>query len=68
MMEDLKLKQIVNTPTHQQGNILDHVYVPISEKEAFKVLYTLHSVYFSDHECILLACKITDNEDDAPEI
>ncbi len=43
------LKQLVSFPTHDKGNILDHLYV--SSYLANNVSHTHHYLYFSDHDC-----------------
>ena len=46
--------QIIDRPTHKDGNILDHVYVrnvKISE-------WQLHHPYYSDHDAICLTTSV----------
>jgi exonuclease III len=47
------IKQVVNHPTHRQGNILDHVYC----HENDYVRYFIHPVYYSDHEALCSIIK-----------
>ncbi len=49
------MSQIVSSPTHDQGNILDQIYVSNSLKRS--VSYFHHFVYFSDHDCLALCIK-----------
>ena len=44
--------QIVHSPTHKDGNILDHAYV--SEALSNSTFSELHYVYFSDHQCLFV--------------
>ena len=49
----LEFKQIVNVPTHDQGHIIDHIYINqklIQEKPTF----CSEPVYYSDHDIIQL--------------
>ena len=47
-------KQMINTPTHNSGTIIDHVYV----SHALNRMQTdLTACYNNDHDCIL--CLIT---------
>lgn len=50
--------QIVNFPTHIRGNIIDHVYV--KNCLAASIVSSVHSVYYSDHDAILLHLKDTE--------
>lgn len=47
--------QIVNEPTHLQGNLLDHVYVRFQKGELFKQF--MHCPYYSDHDAICTIIK-----------
>ena len=46
-------EQLVQEPTHDDGNTLDHCYVPKDKKEHFQV--KLHSPYYSDHDALLIS-------------
>ena len=48
------LSQIIDKPTHKDGNILDHVYVrevPIAE-------WRFHHPYYSDHDAICVRANL----------
>ena len=49
LQNGLHFKQLVNEPTHDQGHILDHIYI----NDQFKSWNT-ESVYYSDHDIIQL--------------
>ena len=51
--------QIVQSPTHRKGNLLDHVYIH-SESNLHKV--HMHFPYYSDHAALVLERNIPDNE------
>ena len=55
-LANLEFDQIVDTPTHIQGHILDHFYIryPNILKKCF-----LHSPYYSDHDAICVVLKKT---------
>ena len=44
--------QLVNTPTHIQGGIIDHVYF-YSPQQVGCSLFTIHPLYFSDHDAVM---------------
>ena len=47
-------KQMVNTPTHDSGTIIDHVYV----SHTLNTMQTdVTDCYYNDHHCVL--CLIT---------
>ena len=56
-MKHLGLTQLVKNPTHDQGGLLDHVYVTQDLIERVSVSQT--GVYFSDHQ--LITIKVNDN-------
>ena len=43
--------QLVNTPTHIQGGIIDHVYF-YSPQQVQCSLFKIHPLYFSDHDAV----------------
>ena len=45
-----KFSQLVEEPTHDKGNIIDHVYV--SEDLLHRATCDLHYVYYSDHQVV----------------
>ncbi len=49
------LKQLVSLPTHDKGNILDHLYV--SFDLANNVSHSHHCLYFSDHDCLAMTIQ-----------
>ena len=51
-MKDLGLTQIVKHPTHDQGGLLDHVYVTKDLLERVSVTQT--GIYFSDHHLLTI--------------
>lgn len=51
-LASLKMEQVINTPTHAKGRIIDHVYVPMERRES--VLIDLHHPYYTDHASICL--------------
>ena len=51
-LKTLNFCQIIETPTHKDGNIIDHVYV---SEALFNLTYAeLHYVYYSDHQGLLI--------------
>ena len=44
--------QLIRSPTHKDGNILDHAYV--SEELSNSTLSELHYVYYSDHQGLFI--------------
>ena len=46
-------KQMIQYPTHQHGNIIDHVYCNFPSQ----LKYFIHPVHFSDHDAILSLIK-----------
>ena len=55
-MKDLGFTQLVKFPTHDQGGLLDHVYVTQDLLERVSVSQT--GIYFSDHQ--LITIKLND--------
>ena len=55
-MKDLGFTQLVKFPTHDQGGLLDHVYVTQDLLEKVSVSQT--GIYFSDHQ--LITIKLND--------
>ena len=51
-MNDLGFTQLVKYPTHDQGGLLDHVYVTKELLERVSVTQT--GIYFSDHQLITI--------------
>ncbi len=49
------LKQLVSLPTHDKGNIIDHLYV--SYDLANTASHSHHYLYFSDHDCLAMSIK-----------
>ncbi len=49
------LKQLVSLPTHDKGNIIDHLYV--SFDVANNVSHSHHYLYFSDHDCLAMSIQ-----------
>ena len=47
-----KFSQLIQNPTHEKGNTIDHVYV--SEDLIGMVECDLHYVYYSDHQALLI--------------
>ena len=45
--KEAKLVQIVDEPTHQEGRLIDHCYVPLALKDNFDVQIMFK--YYSDH-------------------
>jgi hypothetical protein len=43
------IQQMIKFPTHEHGNILDHVYTNVNNE----FQYYIHPVHFSDHDAIL---------------
>ncbi len=50
------LEQLVSMPTHDKGNILDHLYVSLDLVN--NVSLSHHSLYFSDHDCLVVNIQI----------
>ena len=55
-MKHLGFTQLVKNPTHDQGGLLDHVYVTQDLLERVSVSQT--GIYFSDHQ--LITIKVND--------
>ena len=49
--------QIVNTPTHLSGSLIDHVYIKKALMEEFSANATVENVYFSDHVSIRIVIE-----------
>ena len=49
-------QQLVNEPTHIEGNILDHAYVH-DKRKINEYSMVLHSKYYSDHKGIGILMK-----------
>ena len=45
--------QIVNRPTHVKGGLIDHIYYYSPNNAASCSLYKYHTVFWSDHTCLL---------------
>ena len=56
-LEQRGFKQIVTTPTHILGALLDHIYFYSPSPEASCMLYKAHGVFWSDHTCIAAILK-----------
>ena len=52
-MKKKGFKQLMENPTHELGSLLDHIYVNKKLSRA-KPIVTQRSVYFSDHDVIVL--------------
>ncbi len=49
------MKQLVSLPTHDKGNILDHLYVSLDLVNV--VSHSHHYLYFSDHDCLAMSIQ-----------
>ena len=47
-------KMIVEMPTHISGSLIDHIYIDKNFNEKFKIRSQRRSVYFSDHDAIIV--------------
>ena len=52
-------QQLVQSPTHILGGILDHVYVYCVDSTKF-TLYKTHPLYYSDHDAVAILVHIGD--------
>ena len=52
-IEQLGLKQIITEATHDQGGLLDHMYIRLKEHEIIDS--GIYSVYYSDHDSIFMS-------------
>ena len=53
-VEILGFNQLINVPTHIQGNIIDHFYIRYPNTISTP---SLHPVYYSDHDAICVYLK-----------
>ena len=53
LIEQLNCKQVVTHPTHISGGVIDHIYV--SDGLLDKPTINMLSLYYSDHDAILLS-------------
>lgn len=51
-LKALTFNQIIESPTHQEGNIIDHVYV--SEALSKSTFADIHYAYYSDHQGLFI--------------
>ena len=47
-------KLVNNEPTHISGSLIDHIYVHKSVHDTFDIKAVLHSVYYSDHDTVVV--------------
>ena len=56
LLTSLNFKQLIETPTHIEGNLLDHAYIR-DENQILGVTAELHSKYYSDHKALAIMIK-----------
>ncbi len=47
--------QLISEPTHDEGGIIDHLYV--DKAEITRTAYFLHSIYYSDHDAVCIGME-----------
>ena len=58
-LSKIGFQQLVQSPTHILGGILDHVYVYCVDSTKF-TLYKTHPLYYSDHDAVTILVHIGD--------
>ena len=57
-LASLGFQQLVNEATHQEGNVIDHVYWKNSNEVWEEPIIEQYSPYFSDHDCQLITMRM----------
>ena len=57
MLSELKFVQKVKKATHEEGRIIDHVYVLKMLDNNFEVEVKVEGCYFSDHDKVTTVLK-----------
>ena len=58
-LEKNGFKQLVNQPTHVENGLIDHVYLNHNhESQCIEAQIRHHTVYFSDHDALLVKLKV----------
>ena len=57
-LQDQGYTQLINEPTHIEGNILDHAYCR-DNKKTIQFITELHSKYFTDHKGLAIMVRKT---------
>ena len=60
-LRKIGVQQLVQSPTHILGGILDHVYVYCKGSTKF-TLYKTHPLYYSDHDAVTIFVQFGDPE------
>ena len=55
-LENSNFKQLIEEPTHLEGNLLDHAYLRDTDGN-LQCTVMLHSKYYTDHKAIALVIE-----------